>query len=571
MAVIEIAKIQVRRGQEGITGVPRLDPGEFGWAEDTQHLYIGKRVSEGASSDDNTRILTDKDLANIFELINFGPGSNAHDGSATYRYRNDPAHTFDKFASTTTTIGRKLDNWVSLTDFIGPEDPLYGGRDITLLLRTAITNLYANPNLSTTDTSRTLMIPAGHFVVSGNIDLPPNAQLVGQGIDTTTIVSTSADQHVFRTIDGLGVAYNGMMQTSAGRSSGVKITDMTIAYPAGNNNDVSLVSLDNSYSPLIKNVKFTTIDANLSSPAFVSTGSAVQIRGNLGSDEGTLVANNSTVEGCIIENMRVGVIGEGLILRNTLRNNIFEYLQQGVRLQTPDPIFHTGYIPMNTLINGNNFRFVLNDAVHVTTSSNQQQSFVVCSENVYHYVGNDGMIPDDLVDRPTGAILTFNSPANLSSNDHFNRAELFTVADPTYYNPLVSGNCRINNPSTKNFDSQAGLTNMSFLTLPLTDGDQLVYIDYQLKSNNTSRSGKLTVNITKDGYASVNDAYAYSESFLDESTLFVFSTNLDRSKYNVDWSSPSYQGDANYVSITLSNFTTNTNATLSYSVDLLLN
>ena len=29
MAVVEIAKIQVRRGQENQTGVPRLDPGEF--------------------------------------------------------------------------------------------------------------------------------------------------------------------------------------------------------------------------------------------------------------------------------------------------------------------------------------------------------------------------------------------------------------------------------------------------------------------------------------------------------------------------------------------------------------
>ena len=44
MAVIEIAKIQVRRGQESVTGVPQLDPGELGWAEDTQHLYIGKRI-----------------------------------------------------------------------------------------------------------------------------------------------------------------------------------------------------------------------------------------------------------------------------------------------------------------------------------------------------------------------------------------------------------------------------------------------------------------------------------------------------------------------------------------------
>ena len=47
MAVIEIARIQVRRGQENITGIPVLSPGEFGWAEDTEHLYIGKSVKIG--------------------------------------------------------------------------------------------------------------------------------------------------------------------------------------------------------------------------------------------------------------------------------------------------------------------------------------------------------------------------------------------------------------------------------------------------------------------------------------------------------------------------------------------
>ena len=69
MAVIEIAKIQVRRGQENTTGIPRLDPGEFGWAEDTQHLYIGKRISEGANTDENSRILTEIDLGELKSLL----------------------------------------------------------------------------------------------------------------------------------------------------------------------------------------------------------------------------------------------------------------------------------------------------------------------------------------------------------------------------------------------------------------------------------------------------------------------------------------------------------------------
>lgn len=65
MAVVEIAKIQVRRGQENTGGMPQLSPGEFGWAEDTQHLYIGKSITEGAVDNNNTRILTEVDIANL--------------------------------------------------------------------------------------------------------------------------------------------------------------------------------------------------------------------------------------------------------------------------------------------------------------------------------------------------------------------------------------------------------------------------------------------------------------------------------------------------------------------------
>jgi hypothetical protein len=65
MAVVEIAKIQVRRGQESAGGMPQLSPGEFGWAEDTQNLYIGKSITEGAVDNNNTRILTELDIAGL--------------------------------------------------------------------------------------------------------------------------------------------------------------------------------------------------------------------------------------------------------------------------------------------------------------------------------------------------------------------------------------------------------------------------------------------------------------------------------------------------------------------------
>ena len=66
MAVIQISKIQLRRGLKG-TGIPQLSSAELAWAIDTQELYIGNgSLAEGAPFVGNTKILTEND--NILDL-----------------------------------------------------------------------------------------------------------------------------------------------------------------------------------------------------------------------------------------------------------------------------------------------------------------------------------------------------------------------------------------------------------------------------------------------------------------------------------------------------------------------
>lgn len=59
MAVIQIAKIQVRRGLQ--ENLPNLDAGEFGWSTDTLRLYIGNGSTgdpDYAPVPGNTEVLT---------------------------------------------------------------------------------------------------------------------------------------------------------------------------------------------------------------------------------------------------------------------------------------------------------------------------------------------------------------------------------------------------------------------------------------------------------------------------------------------------------------------------------
>lgn len=84
MAVTQKSKIQVRRGRK--ENLPQLSAGEFGWAIDTQQLYIGNGTfEEGAASEGNTEIITEISLQTtgfITETLN----NNVSTATEFYRF-----------------------------------------------------------------------------------------------------------------------------------------------------------------------------------------------------------------------------------------------------------------------------------------------------------------------------------------------------------------------------------------------------------------------------------------------------------------------------------------------------
>ena len=131
MAVVQISKIQIRRGQKNQgSGLPQLSSGELGWAIDTQELYVGNgAVSEGAPRVGNTKVLTEHD--NLFTLID------------TYAYRtNDPYVVTGDSATNPIkrTLQDRLDESVNVKSFGVKGD----GLDYTTKFQQAIDQLYIN-------------------------------------------------------------------------------------------------------------------------------------------------------------------------------------------------------------------------------------------------------------------------------------------------------------------------------------------------------------------------------------------------------------------------------------------
>ena len=170
MAVVQISKIQLRRGKKLETGLPQLASGEMAWAIDTQELYIGNgAVSEGAPAVGNTKVLTEKD--NILDLLD------------QYQYKSeDPSITtgLDGDVTRRGLQARLDDGRVNAASFgITNTDVSI---DQTELIQNAIWSLF----LTTTTTNRVgLEFDPGSYLISGTLYIPSNVRLYGSGKDLT--------------------------------------------------------------------------------------------------------------------------------------------------------------------------------------------------------------------------------------------------------------------------------------------------------------------------------------------------------------------------------------------------
>lgn len=177
MAVVQISKIQVRRGRKnGESGIPQLSSGEMAWAVDTQELYIGNgSVADGAPAVGNTKVLTEQD--NLLDLIE------------SYRFaRNTPSITKSVFR----TLQAKLDDRVNVKDFgaIGN-----GIVDDTLAFQNALDELFRNADA---EFRKELFVPTGHYRIASPLQIPSYAAVIGESqvgaviiVDDTSITLTT--------------------------------------------------------------------------------------------------------------------------------------------------------------------------------------------------------------------------------------------------------------------------------------------------------------------------------------------------------------------------------------------
>jgi hypothetical protein len=207
VAVVQISKIQVRRGQKNSnSGVPQLSSAEFAWAVDSQELFIGNgSVLEGAPYVGNTKILTEHD--NILDL------------ARGYQYAGDDTSIT---LSVSRSLQSKLDEYVSVTDFGAIGD---GSTDCVLAFETAFTQLFRNVN---TNYRKVLVIPNGEYLFTSDLTIPANAIIKGE-TQNGAVLNIGNNNIRFVTSTGLELADF----SSVNRPQNINISNLTIQRTTG--------------------------------------------------------------------------------------------------------------------------------------------------------------------------------------------------------------------------------------------------------------------------------------------------------------------------------------------------
>jgi hypothetical protein len=484
MAVVSISRIQVRRGQENTgSGLPQLASGEFGWAVDTQSLYIGNgSVSEGAPYVGNTKLLSEND--NLFEFAKtyqYKTGTNMQTGDSP----NNPVLR---------TLQQRLDDRVSIRSFGAPGD----GTDQTAALQRAIDQLYLNASNKGQSQARVeLILEPGVYTITSTIYIPPFATIRGAGADKTII---NANNFVaFQTVNETstpGLYADDAVSTTLNQARNISISGLTIN---STNTAFSLVSCkDSTFTDIILSGNYV----------LGGTGAINGIR--MSSLSTAVSSNNNLFDNVVVKNFQYAVRSDNDIKDNTWQNCTFDTLQQGFAFGVDTILGTSGMLtgPINNTIINSKFDNIYEHAIQINSGTDN-----ISKNNKFYSVGNTG--GSELL--ASHEIIKFDDIRNLSEGDWFKRSEELgyneLYKNGVVYHPEVQG------PSITEFNTPHKLTIGSspndfikLFRLP-AETNKAYEIDYIYKSNivSATRTGTMSIVVDpKNDKNNFSDEYNYT-------------------------------------------------------------
>jgi len=504
MAVVSISRIQVRRGTalQG-TGLPQLASGEFGWAIDTQELYIGNgSTAEGAPAVGNTRILTER--TNVLDL------------AGQYTYRQDSNIQTSEAGAVERTIAERLDDRVSVRAF--GVTATAGSSTQTQQLQKALYELYLRDDSPTT--APVLHVEEGEFTITETIYVPPYTTIIGAGKDRTVFKKTGSFP-MFQTIsDGDESVYNGTLATAIpvsdpsvaanaleNQARDVRLEHMTLeAGDSSSSTRSYLLMLNNCRDSVFKSVRFKYAPTDITDSTPVIAENEIAI--GFVSKNDTVGANSNKFIDCDFIGLDEAAYGPYTVKSNTFVRCTFNWLRRGVVLGESLAVGQEG--PMDNVVTDSDFDNIYEHAFLAPTGTGNRSEKNRYGDSVGNAGGSAGTA--------TYPIVSYGERGNLSIDDTFERTYNLAMNNSftpnTRYFPEVEGPVFYTNGSYQHTRLAVGAFERTAFRLP-ADTTKFYTVEYFYKSNsalyptrNFTRSGVLEIIVNReDDTVEITDNY----------------------------------------------------------------
>lgn len=485
MAVIQISKIQVRRGLQ--ENLPQLASGEMGWSVDQQRLWIGNGTTvEGAPEIGNTEILTaTSDILSAIDSFVF------KGDESTYTSRTGASLT----TPVVRTLQHKIDEQISAKDFGAVGD---GVTDDTVALQRAIDQIYPKDYYAIVGVRRKLHIPAGTYITTANLRIPSFASISGDGPRSTIIKMTQYDDAVIQFKDNFG---------NVGTSINPTIYDAPFQIDL---NNLTLQTTSTAILALVNSAQFVTFNSvrfqgNVAVPT-INTGFALGVS----VFDSVAETNNITFNAC--EFSRV-LYGAGISSSSngtkaiTFNDCLFDTVYRGIYARTDGSLS-----PQGIKVIGSIFANVAGQAVYSADDSSITSAF-----NLYRTVGfgNATSVTSSVANT---AVITWATPNNYSIADQFERSfadqAIVPLIQPISDNNYTSTTTQVT-VSGATVDAPGVIANLvnnssTVTSLILQSAVPSAIIDYRITRGSDSRSG--TIKVAHNAGADIKYDDEYSES-----------------------------------------------------------
>ncbi len=546
MAILQISRITARKGL--VEDLPQpLAGAELGWATDERRLFIGNGpLEDGAPVVGNTEILTE-----FSDILSF---------AGQYTYKGEAAGYTAQTGVTSgspvsQSIQSRLDSYAVVTDFGAVGD---GQTDDTAAINRALFQLYCVQ--ANTQVRRSLFFPAGNYIVTDSILIPPYARLYGEG-SNSSIIDFQVQNWAANTAYAQGVLVYYVPGSAYYRSAvpvpatGITITDPTywaveslpgyVAQTADSLQQTGVnIATNGAVAPT--NIEITGMgirtnqlnDAMLIDKAQQCSFSHMTITGPLlAGDLTTSVDDTRAVDwlstpslpctqinfdNCVFSGFVYGINTDQQISGATVSNSAFDTLYQGAVLG--------GASPSNGGATG--VKFISNsfDNIYEQGLVFNNVSLNSSGYNIFYDVGNHF----NGTTLPSTAVITIDAINNVSVGDMFQRTTAFSGTFPRIqlYNSVTQ-----TVPASIGVDSAAQIQMGSFVretgvqaalsagavstTLFTVSSVQIkaFKMDYTITVETSARTGTLTV--VNDADDSAGDGLSYVDDFVQNSDTDV--------------------------------------------------